>query len=1092
MGKRLNWLRSQLISIDSGLRTRIENSAWRRRELFDGPDGRRAPVLRVGALAGLAAGAGWLVGQHAWNGCRVPRFSFFDFELTFSPRTFASLLTTAGKCKQDVLWTLVSSDILFPLTYAFSLSALYLWAERYRRYNPGKWKVDPASLKASMAAPEPVSQRALPFLSAVLVLLPFAIALIDVVVENVPLVVAGGIGPKSPAFNWFVMIGSYGAATKWALLAVFGLGLIGMVFSGPRGIVVWRLRYSVLAVLLGALPLLLIPQGQEILQRLVEGERPEIRVALAVLVLAATALVIWYCARTLSRVRISHEADDTKDPWFGYFEREIPRIVGIGLLLLTGMAFARAGLAVERYAGIAVGAYVLVVLLASFWPGILRWLGRMVLNLPFVNKAARDDELIADRFGRAVLGVVASVLIIWPAAVNWTPIMSGHLPRITAPFGSEGKELFYLRFGAALLVAVTWALYLFVYFRRDFAVLRETKDVERLQLERQQQSLDSEAGFKPPNSVPVHVRRYAKAAGVVSLAFFVLFTWDSVRVGRFLGPLIILAVATANAVFFGSMLSYLGRKYRLHLVALLLVLAAAFSAWNDNHAIRLLPATEGDSTQALMRRLDNRLSGWLTMQDSMQDSMRRLTMQDSMRPPKDSTIPLVLVAAAGGGLRAAYWTGAALGMLQDRDSSFARHVFAISGVSGGSIGASVFMAMIHDRVINKSAPHCATSLAKAQGRDADSVASVGQSITQQLPPSVATCVRRVMADDFLSPVLAKLAAPDLLQWFLPIPFKVFDRSIALEQSWEESYATTMDGRSTMELGFRQLQPDSIAAKGVPSLLLNSTQVQTGRRYIAAPFDTSPSDTPTIFFDAPTVYAALGSDVRLSTAAHNSARFTYVSPPGRIEREDGKSYGGLVDGGYFENSGLATLNELRRAIVLMLAGSDPRFASVAPRVKIVVLYLCNDPLSCRHDFRAEKDLSTKRSSLGEWLSPFRAALAARNALGSLASGQTANEVGVEFLQMNVCDSLSGGAGGTSDGNGPIDSLTRQVARERVVNPPLGWLLSSRARRWMDSSLVLDSIRSGRRVDFGSLARGGNCRAQNALAMNSLIELLRNAH
>jgi hypothetical protein len=45
-------------------------------------------------------------------------------------------------------------------------------------------------------------------------------------------------------------------------------------------------------------------------------------------------------------------------------------------------------------------------------------------------------------------------------------------------------------------------------------------------------------------------------------------------------------------------------------------------------------------------------------------------------------------------------------------------------------------------------------------------------------------------------------------------------------------------------------------------------------------------------------------IPLSTAAHMSARFTYVSPAGRFP--DGTH---VVDGGYFENSGATTALEI---------------------------------------------------------------------------------------------------------------------------------------------------------------------------------------
>ena len=55
----------------------------------------------------------------------------------------------------------------------------------------------------------------------------------------------------------------------------------------------------------------MIPQGQDILRRLVEGERPIVRVVSAVVVIAAMALVTWYAARTLTLVRDRQEGRHT-------------------------------------------------------------------------------------------------------------------------------------------------------------------------------------------------------------------------------------------------------------------------------------------------------------------------------------------------------------------------------------------------------------------------------------------------------------------------------------------------------------------------------------------------------------------------------------------------------------------------------------------------------------------------------------------------------------------------------------------------------------------------------------------------------------
>src|SRR5262249_56752622 len=80
--------------------------------------------------------------------------------------------------------------------------------------------------------------------------------------------------------------------------------------------------------------------------------------------------------------------------------------------------------------------------------------------------------------------------------------------------------------------------------------------------------------------------------------------------------------------------------------------------------------------------------------------------------------------------------------------------------------------------------------------------------------------------------------------------------------------------------------------------------------------------------------APATDVPLSTAAHLSARFTYVSPAARFVADNTHA----VDGGYFENSGATTGVDILRKISLLQ--KDPDFnkraivASVVPKVIMI--------------------------------------------------------------------------------------------------------------------------------------------------------------
>ena len=115
-------------------------------------------------------------------------------------------------------------------------------------------------------------------------------------------------------------------------------------------------------------------------------------------------------------------------------------------------------------------------------------------------------------------------------------------------------------------------------------------------------------------------------------------------------------------------------------------------------------------------------------------------------------------------------------------------------------------------------------------------------------------------------------------------------------------------------------------------------------------------------------------------------------------------------------------------------------------------------------------------MSEWLGPIRAILSTREARGSLSRADIADLNNVKFFQLNVCDALT--AGDTTDVaeyNPELPSeASEERARDRVISPPLGWLLSKVARGWMDKSLTRGPSR---------------CRIANAAVMDSIGYLVR---
>jgi hypothetical protein len=395
----------------------------------------------------------------------------------------------------------------------------------------------------------------------------------------------------------------------------------------------------------------------------------------------------------------------------------------------------------------------------------------------------------------------------------------------------------------------------------------------------------------------------------------------------------------------GAGLVYLSDKVlRFPLLVALLIFAVIVSQFNDNHQVRTLGPPPPQFARV------------------------PLTQQFASWQQSGGTGPIFIVATEGGGIRAAYWTTTVLTHLErDSQKQFSRHLFAISGVSGGSVGAMVYASLVAED-------------------DADPVTRAGD----------------MLKYDALGPTLASMLEPDLVQRF--VPFRLFDdRAQALEQAWETGWKKTPPKNDNFAAPFSNLflthRPGPF-----PSLFLNGTNVESGQRII-----TSNTKIDSTFTGATDALDQIGLDVRRSTAALLSARFTYVSPAGTIEKQqiagDCQNCYAVcchdVDGGYFENSGAATATEIARALK-----GQPVYA-------IIIRY--GDAPSLKPETIAN-----------EVLSPVRALLDTRNARGVIAVKQLEEAVG------------------------PMNVFTFDLEPTKPALP-LGWVLSDVTRTLIDRGM-----------------------------------------
>ena len=456
---------------------------------------------------------------------------------------------------------------------------------------------------------------------------------------------------------------------------------------------------------------------------------------------------------------------------------------------------------------------------------------------------------------------------------------------------------------------------------------------------------------------------------------FVVMTAAPQWAAPVMGSAAIVLVAAASWIAVASTLDFIGMRLRVPVFSGLLVVAIVFSLWNDNHAIRTL----ADAQPAQRADLRERLNEWLSRHEP------------ELR--KGQRVPLYVVDAEGGGIRAAYWTVTVLGEIQNRHSKFADHLFSLSGVSGGSLGSAVFVGLL------------------AQQRD------------ERM--DIKDKAQAILSEDFLSPVVASMLYPDLVQRFLPMGISSFDRAATLEESWELAWKKHVPSRARMSEPLDRLweKPDA----WTPNLLLNATWVETGKRIIASNLRLTAAKGTEDFVDVEDANAFFAPrSLSLATAAHMSARFTYVSPAGSLEK-NGRIHGRVVDGGYFENSGATASLEILQTIDL-LAEEDSRWS----QIDAYVIHISNDPVEAKF---GDDSLATAPDNpriapsgvLNEVMSPLLTLLNTRDARGRFARESVMWKAGKSyFLHFGLCRSSA--------------------------NVPLGWVLSSSTRERMEAQLT----------------------------------------
>ncbi len=675
-------------------------------------------------------------------------------------------------------------------------------------------------------------------------------------------------------------------------------------------------------------------------------------------------------------------------------------IVAAGVAVLLGLDQAR-----ETLLSLETGSAQTAVLVSSFglWLLLAWYTARLLLDRRF--KPDSLGECTRPRFADGLR--------------RWLPrglVLGGGLP-IAMFFMAQGRERLI---GAALLV-VTLGLYLFVWQRRAWLLkLGAGSFLARcLSLDPRREAiaqLEREDRMSTPSRVLVALVLVLQWA-----LFAALVIWPETTARAVGAPALVLLAMGSWIVFGGILLTYLPKAlFGYPLTALPLLLLVAFAPLNDNHRVA---APERSARADNFSRLP--ADAWL-------QTWMRTVGADGKRP-------LVLVAAAGGASRAAYWSSASMARLQElgeqQGVNFADSVFAISGTSGGALGAATFVAAVD-----------------ARRQAADTAACTPWKL-----------VRDFTGQDHLATPVGALLYPDMAQRLLPVALAGADRSLALERvwtrDWPQSLARQCPLRDTAHPNpwgeaMTSLHARATEVEWLPLLALNTAALERGQRVYQSDFVLPGGDGLDL------LDPSLGLEVQrltLAQAVHNSARFPFISPAAAVmfkevhQDEDngdvGRVWDRLGDGGYVEASGTLMLSDLLRD--LEAAGhlrhckpeDDCAAQGILDRSRLRLLLLVNTP-----------------SQVDDWLC--RDAPQAADAMPLDGRRYRATHMGLHEVVAPPRGILNSNSARAKDstvelierigGCGQVAEL-RMPAVQGERPPSMNWMLNATSRAFIDAAL-----------------------------------------
>ena len=372
-----------------------------------------------------------------------------------------------------------------------------------------------------------------------------------------------------------------------------------------------------------------------------------------------------------------------------------------------------------------------------------------------------------------------------------------------------------------------------------------------------------------------------------------ILAFSSLRVADAMSPLAVILLALGIFAGITNLLSYVSIHLKINIFFLLLLIALVVGkVYPEHYAVQLSEANKPD-TFIDRPTLAEFFDRWITERKSEIDNASA-----------SKGFPLYFVLADGGASRSGYWVGSVLSAWQDQSAQnnqqLSRHLFCLSGASGGSVGNATFYSLL--RYNQAGGP---------------------------LLPSTQKFLKR----DFLSHSIAHYLGPDIAKHIIPV-LSSHDRAAAISETM--NYWASDDLFDAMGKNIDEVFDYS---GKLPVLAINVTRVQGGIPSVISSVKLEGFSKRLDILDTISGLCGEPKTITLSTAAVLGARFPYISPAGKI----GDEY--FVDGGYFDNSGSGIVHEMLFYLDSLKSArvrSDTSLAKFYGKLRFHIVHISNTP------------------------------------------------------------------------------------------------------------------------------------------------------